>query len=71
MLEEMIWSCYSARLLKRATVATLKKICKNLNFGEVVVGADDFFFLWVCSPKMGLKHLLEMLYYSGFMAVLR
>ena len=25
---------------------------KNLNFGEVVVGADDF--LWVCSPKMGL-----------------
>lgn len=70
MLKEMIWSCYSARLPKRATVATLKKICKNLNFGEVVVGADDF-FLRVCSPKMGLKHLLEMLYYSGFMAVLR
>lgn len=69
MLKEMFWSCYSARLLKRATVATLKKICKNLNFGEVV-GADDFFFV-VCSPKMGLKHLLEMLYYSGFMAVLR
>ena len=42
---------------------------KNLNFGEVVVGANDF--LWVCSPKMGLKSLLEMIYYSGFMAVLR
>lgn len=51
MLKEMIWSCYSARLLKRATVATLKKICKNLNFGEVVVGADDFFFVGLLSKN--------------------
>ena len=48
----------SALLVKRAAVATLKIICKSLDYKEVIKG--DFFF-GVCSLKMGLKSLPEML----------